>query len=186
MLQLFSPQLLEGLYHDQLGALYSNAQTAEIFGCESGTIRSQKKRLADQGELIEGKHWIASEDGKTYWSFEGTCLLGLTLSTQLAQQFRLAITELLSAWQQGAIAIVPSGNGIEIQTQQGALQVATLDLPDPVAVGEAIALARYNREVEAWKGSVAAVVQGKEEELRSNITECLGKYLESAWGVNPL
>jgi hypothetical protein len=55
-----------------------------------------------------------------------------------------------------------------------------------VAVGEAIAQARYNREVEAWKGSVAAVVQGKELELRSNITDCLGKYLESAWGVNPL
>jgi hypothetical protein len=186
MLQLFSPQLLNGLYHDQLGALYSNAQTAEIFGCETTTIRSQKKRLSDQGELVEGKHWIASEDGKTYWSFEGTCLLGLTLSTQLAQQFRLGITEMLRAWQAGELSIVPSGNGVTIQSQQGALQVATLELPDPVAVGEAIAQARYNREVEAWKGSVAAVVQGKEEELRSNITDCLGKYLESAWGVNPL
>lgn len=185
MLQLFSPQLLEGLYHNQLGALYSNAQAADIFGCEATTIRSQKKRLAGQGELTEGKHWVA-EDGKTYWSFEGTCLLGLTLSTQLAQQFRLGITEMLRAWQAGELSIVPSGNGIAINSQQGALQVATLELPDPVAVGEAIALARHDREVEAWKGSVATVVQGKELELREGLTERLGKYLSQAWGVNPL
>jgi len=186
-MQLFAPQLLQGEYHQELGALYSNAQAAEIFGCEATTIRSQKKRLKDQGELTEGKHWL-TQDGQTFWSFEGACLLGLTLSTKLAQEFRIAITEMLKAWQQGAIAIVPNeGGGIAIEAQAGALQPATaLELPDPVAVGEAIAIERYQREVQAWKDSVTAVVQGKEEELREGITDRLGKYLQQAWGVNPL
>lgn len=185
---IFSPHLLEGQHHELLGALYTNNQAAEMFGCESTTIRSQKKRLADQGELTEGQHWITSDDGKTLWSFEGACLLGLTLSTELAKQFRLIITDLLKQWQQGAIAIVPTESGIQIQ-QRPALHLATapaLELPDPVAVGEAIAIARYESEIQAWKDSVAAVVQGKEEELRQGITDSLGKYLQQAWGVNPL
>lgn len=182
-LDIFSPALLEGEYHEALGAIYSNAQAASLFGCETSTLRSQKKRLKDSGELTAA-HYV-ERDNQTFWGFEGLCLLGMSLTTQAAFEFRRALTEMLKLWRDGKLSTVPTGDGVEFRGLE-ALQLTGLELPDPVAVGEAIALHRYEAEVEGWKQSVAAVVAGREADLREGVTDRLGKYLLQVWGVNPL
>ena len=131
MLAKFRPALEQGIYHESLGALYSTAQAAEFFGCKDTSIRSQKKRLGERGELIEGDHWVTLNNS-THWTFRGFVQLGMAITSPIAAEFRATITDLLEALSNGAIAIVPAdGGGVRFDELQNATlgpALATLDI----------------------------------------------------------
>jgi hypothetical protein len=64
--------------------VHSNAQVAEILGISEGTIRTWKKREADQ--LQENVHWL-TQNNKTLWTAEGIEALRQINSTVSAKNF---------------------------------------------------------------------------------------------------
>ena len=74
--------------------LFSNADLADGFDCPEGNIRTWKSR--NQGELVEGIHWI-TDSGRTFWTARGVIQLGCKLEAPRAVEFRKALEDLVMA-----------------------------------------------------------------------------------------
>lgn len=199
MLIQFQEQLEQGIYHESLGALYPSKQVAEMLGCEPATIRSQKKRQSDRGELTEGFHWVSGDIATgTLWTFEGLCHLGMAINSPIALQFRQSITDLLSRLKDGTLVILKTETGVTFQEQGvclggtggrgDATAIATLPatlapLPDPDAVADHVAQELHQRRLEAWETEVDAKVTAKLEQLSNTSERTLGERLGNKWGV---
>lgn len=191
----FRPALEQGIYHESLGALYSTSQAAEFFDCKDTAIRSQKKRLSERGELNEGEHWV-SESNKVLWTFRGLVQLGMAITSPIAAEFRTAITDLLEAWSNNAIAIVPvEGGGLRIDELQNATVIAlpatepaTLDIE---TVADRVAPLVFQQRQSETQQRSATTQQQLSEAIESRVAamqqqeenEAAKKLLISSYGL---
>ena len=188
----FRPGLEQGIYHESLGALYSTSQAADFFDCTDTAIRSQKKRLSERGELNEGEHWI-SEANKVLWTFRGLVQLGMAITSPIAAEFRTAITDLLEAWSNNAISIVPiEGGGLRIDELQNATAIATQTATlDVQAVADRVAPIVFEQRKEATQQRKEATQQQLSDAIESRVAamqqqeenEAAKKLLISSYGL---
>lgn len=76
----------------------SSAQVALGYGISLNALREHQKKHAD--ELIEGKHWIRTEDDSTatgllLWTKRGVIRLGFFIHSKSAKRFRAAAEDLV-------------------------------------------------------------------------------------------